>query len=51
MFRKDNALIETAIKRIEGYLHLSDFGTCAIDWPMMDQYEKDVSAGKMPEAT
>ena len=48
MFPKDNQLIETAINRIEGYLHLADFGTCAIDWPMMDQYEKDVAAGKMP---
>lgn len=50
MFRKDNDLIESAIKRVEGYLHLADFGTCAIDWPMMDQYERDVAAGKMPES-
>ena len=48
MFRKDNALIEAAIKRVEGYLHMADFGTCAIDWPMMNQYEKDIAAGKMP---
>ena len=48
VFRKDNELIDAAIRRIEGYLHLSDFGTCAVDWPMMDQYEKDISAGKMP---
>lgn len=50
MFRKDDDLIDSAIKRIEGYLHLADFGTCAIDWPMMDQYEQDVAAGKMPGA-
>ena len=49
MFRKDNALIDAAIKRVEGYLHMADFGTCAIDWPMMNQYEKDIAAGKMPE--
>lgn len=48
MFRKDNALIDAAIKRVEGYLHMADFGTCAIDWPMMNQYEKDIAAGKMP---
>ncbi len=48
MFRKDNDLIDKAITRIEGYLHMADFGTCAIDWPMMDQYEKDIAAGKMP---
>ena len=48
MFRKDNDLIERAIQRVEGYLHMADFGTCAIDWPMMNQYEKDIAAGKMP---
>ena len=50
IFRKNDQLIEAAIQRVESYLHLSDFGTCAIDWPMMDQYEKDVSSGKMPGA-
>ena len=49
MFRKDNDLIDAAIKRVEGYLHMADFGTCAVDWPMMNQYEKDIAAGKMPE--
>ncbi len=48
MFRKDDALIDAAIKRVAGYLHMADFGTCAIDWPMMNQYEKDIAAGKMP---
>ncbi|MEM9413162.1 MAG: MBL fold metallo-hydrolase [Planctomycetota bacterium] len=48
MFLKDNELIQKAIDRVEGYLHMADFGTCAIDWPMMNQYEKDIAAGKMP---
>lgn len=48
VFRKDDKLIEAAIKRVTGYLHMADFGTCAIDWPMMNQYEKDIAAGKMP---
>ena len=48
MFKKDDALLTAAIKRIEGYLHMADFGTCAIGWPMMDEYEKDVASGKMP---
>ncbi len=48
MFRKDNGLIDAAIQRVEGYLHMADFGTCAVDWPMMNQYEKDIAAGKMP---
>ncbi len=48
VFRKDNALIQSAIDRVTGYLHMADFGTCAIDWPMMNQYEQDIAAGKMP---
>ena len=48
IFRKDNELLDAAIKRVEGYLHMADFGTCAIDWPMMDQFEEDIAAGVMP---
>ena len=48
IFRKDNALLDSAIKRVEGYLHMADFGTCAIDWPLMDRFEEDIAAGKMP---
>ncbi len=49
VFRKDDGLLQRAIDRVDGYLHMADFGTCAIDWPMMDQFEKDIAAGKMPE--
>ena len=49
IFRKDNALLDAAIKRLEGYLHMADFGTCAIDWPLMDQWDEELAAGKMPE--
>jgi glyoxylase-like metal-dependent hydrolase (beta-lactamase superfamily II) len=49
MFRKDDPLIDRAIQRLTGYLHMADFGTCAIDWPMMNRYEIDIAAGKMPE--
>jgi hydroxyacylglutathione hydrolase len=48
IFRKDNALLNAAIKRVDGYLHMADFGTCAIDWPMMDEFEEEIAAGKMP---
>lgn len=49
MFRKDNALIESTIKRLEGYLHMADFGTCAIDWPLMDQWEQEIAQEKQPK--
>ena len=48
IFRKDNSLLDAAIQRVEGYLHMADFGTCAIDWPMMDEFEDEIAAGKMP---
>ena len=48
IFRKNDSLLDAAIKRVEGYLHMADFGTCAIDWPMMDEFEEEIAAGKMP---
>lgn len=49
IFRKDDALLDATIKRLEGYLTMADFGTCAVDWPLMDEWEDDILAGKMPE--
>ncbi len=49
IFRKDDALIDKAIARLEGYLHMADFGTCAIDWPLMDEWDQELAAGQMPE--
>lgn len=48
-FRKDNAILQTAIDRLTGYQYLADFGTCAQSWPLQVQWEKDILAGKMPE--
>ena len=49
MFRKDNALIDSTIKRLEGYLHMADFGTCAIDWPLMDEWEQEIAQERQPK--
>lgn len=48
IFRKDNALIEATICRLEGYSHMADFGTCAVDWPLLDQWEEELIAGTLP---
>ena len=48
MFRKDNDLLDQTIARIEGYCHMADFGTCATDWPLMDQWEKEIAEGTLP---
>jgi glyoxylase-like metal-dependent hydrolase (beta-lactamase superfamily II) len=50
IFRKDDALLDRTISRLESYLHMPDFGTCAIDWPLIDQWEKEIRAGQMPQA-
>ena len=48
IFRKDDSLLESSIRRLESYLHMADFGTCAIDWPLMDQWEQEIAEGKLP---
>ncbi len=47
-FRRDRAMIQRTIDRLSGYLHMADFGTCAIDWPLMDEWENEVREGKFP---
>ena len=45
IFRKDNALLDSTIQRLEGYTHMADFGTCAVDWPLLDVWEDELAAG------
>ena len=47
-FRRERAMINRSIERLQGYLHLSDFGTCAVDWPLMQQWEEDLLDGRLP---
>ena len=48
IFRKDDRLIDQTIARLESYLHMADFGTCAIDWPLMDQWDRELAQGRLP---
>ena len=48
IFKKDNALLDATIERVKGYQHMADFGTCAVDWPLMDTWEEELAQGKMP---
>ncbi|MFP6673356.1 MAG: MBL fold metallo-hydrolase, partial [Pirellulaceae bacterium] len=48
IFRKDNDLLDRTIQRLEGYLHMADFGTCAVDWPLMDEWEREIAEGRLP---
>ena len=49
VFRRDKRVIQKAIDRLTKYQYLADFGTCAIGWPLLDEWERDVSEGRMPD--
>ncbi|MEX1095898.1 MAG: MBL fold metallo-hydrolase [Planctomycetales bacterium] len=45
IFRNDRKLLQSTIDRLKTYLHMADFGTCAIDWPLMDEWEQELVRG------
>src|SRR5262245_40333262 len=49
VFRRDNRILQKAIDRLTEYQYMADFGTCAISWPLLDDWEADVCAGRMPD--
>jgi glyoxylase-like metal-dependent hydrolase (beta-lactamase superfamily II) len=48
VFRRDNRILQKAIDRLTQYQYLADFGTCAVSWPLLDEWERDVTEGRMP---
>ncbi len=49
VFRKDPKILQSAIDRLNQYQYMADFGTCAVAWPLLDEWEADVCAGRMPD--
>jgi glyoxylase-like metal-dependent hydrolase (beta-lactamase superfamily II) len=49
VFRRDNRILQKAIDRLTEYQYMADFGTCAVGWPLLDEWEAEVSAGRMPD--
>lgn len=49
VFRRDKKLLQKTIDRLTQYQYMADFGTCAVGWPLLDEWEKDVCAGRMPD--
>src|SRR5262245_10742454 len=43
VFRKDNRQLQSTINRLNEYQHMADFGTCAVDWPLLDEWEGELS--------
>lgn len=50
IFRNDRALLEATIARLTKYQHMADFGTCAVDWPLLDQWDEELAKGIGPRA-
>lgn len=48
VFRKDDALLQKAIDRLTEYQHMADFGTCAIDWPLLEEWDDELARGVNP---
>jgi len=49
IFRKNNAQLQKTIDRLTEYQHMADFGTCAVDWPLLDEWEDELVRGFDPE--
>lgn len=49
VFRRDPAILQKAIDRLTQYQYMADFGTCAIGWPLLDEWEAEVTSGRMPD--
>ncbi len=45
-FKNDRKLLNDTISRLEKYQHMADFGTCAVDWPLLDEWEDELVSGK-----
>jgi glyoxylase-like metal-dependent hydrolase (beta-lactamase superfamily II) len=48
-FRRDNRIIQKAIDRLTQYQYMADFGTCAVSWPLLEEWEKEVCSGRLPD--
>ena len=48
VFRKDDAVIADTIERLRDYAQRADFGTCAVEWPLLDQWDDELARGVVP---
>ncbi len=42
-FRNDRKLLQSTVDRLDGYQHMADFGTCAVDWPLLDEWDRELT--------
>ena len=51
VFRKDNVVIDQTIDRLRDYARRADFGTCAVEWPLLDEWDDELARGVIPTTT
>ncbi|MDA9934406.1 MBL fold metallo-hydrolase [Rubripirellula sp.] len=49
IFANDRDFLDATIQRVRGYLKMADFGTLAESWPLMDEWDEEVAAGRLPD--
>lgn len=49
IFAKNRDFLDATIQRVSGYLKMADFGTLAESWPLMDEWDEEVAAGRLPD--
>jgi hydroxyacylglutathione hydrolase len=49
VFRRDPRVLKKAIDRLTQYQYMADFGPCAVSWPLLEEWEKDVLEGRLPD--
>ena len=49
IFPNDRELLDATIQRVRSYLKMADFGTLAESWPLMDEWDEEVAAGRLPD--
>ena len=45
-FEKDDQMLQQTIDRLDGYQHMADFGTCAVDWPLLEAWDEELAQGE-----
>ncbi len=45
---ENTRILRTAIERLRGYLKLADFGTCATEWNLTEEWDLAIRKGKPP---
>lgn len=49
VFEKDDAVLEETIARLKRYANRADFGTCAVDWPLLHEWDEELAQGVVPK--